>query len=97
MDEAPKSAYQLAMERLRKKDADAGIETRPLTDAQKAQIADIRQIATAKIAERRILHQSSVAMTLDPAERQQLEEDYRRDLQRIEDDRERKIEKVRQN
>jgi len=97
MDEAPKSAYQLAMERLRKKDADAGIETRPLTDAQKAQIADIRQIATAKIAERRILHQSSVALTFDPAERQQLEEDYRRDLQRIEDDRERKIEKVRQN
>ena len=50
-DDTPKSALELAMERLQKKDADAGIETRPLTDAQKAQIADIRQIATAKIAE----------------------------------------------
>ena len=34
-DDAPKSSYELAMERLRKKDAEAGIEQKPLTDAQK--------------------------------------------------------------
>ena len=41
-DSAPKSAYELAMERLRKSDADAGIERQPVTDAQKAAIAEIR-------------------------------------------------------
>ena len=34
-DDAPKSAYELAMERLRKKDAESGAESRPITDAQR--------------------------------------------------------------
>ncbi len=94
-DEAPKSAYELAMERLRKKDADAGIQERPLTDAQKANIAELRQLATAKLAQLKILHQSSLAKTFDPGERDLLDENYRREVQRIEEDRERKIEKIR--
>ncbi len=94
-DEAPKSAYEIAMERLRKKDTDAGIEESHVTDEQKAQIAEVRQMATAKIAERRILHQSALMKTFDAAERLQIEEAFRRDIQRIEEGRERKIEKIR--
>lgn len=95
-DEAPKSAYQLAMERLRKQDADAGIAERTVTDEQKAEIATVRQVATAKLAERKILHQSALSRSFDPAEHAHLEDEYRRDVQRIEEDRERKIAKIRQ-
>ena len=43
-DDAPKSAYELAMERLRKKDREAGDDDdRPLSDVQKAAIAEVRQ------------------------------------------------------
>jgi hypothetical protein len=42
-DERPlKSSIELAMERLAKKDADTGVETRTVTDAQKAAIAEAR-------------------------------------------------------
>ena len=37
-DEAPKSAYEIAMERLRKKDKDAGVAEREVTEAQKAEL-----------------------------------------------------------
>ena len=42
--DGPKSAYELAMERLRQKDREAGVEERPLTDQQKAAIAEARQV-----------------------------------------------------
>ena len=35
-DQPPKSSYELAMERLRKRDAEEGVEHRPLNDEQKA-------------------------------------------------------------
>jgi uncharacterized protein (DUF302 family) len=35
-DNALKSSFELAMERLKKKDADAGVVRAPVTDAQKA-------------------------------------------------------------
>ncbi len=42
-DDAPKSAYEIAMERLRRKDREEGVAERPLTDEQKAAIhADTR-------------------------------------------------------
>ena len=41
-DNAPKSSVELAMERLRKRDADAGIEQLLLTDEQKTAITEIR-------------------------------------------------------
>ena len=43
-DDEPKSAYELAMERLRKKDAESGAESRPLTDEQRAAIAEVRDL-----------------------------------------------------
>ena len=94
-DEAPKSAYELAMERLRKKDAEAGIEQKPLTDEQRAAIAETRNFYEAKLAEREVLHQSSLAKTPDPEARAALEQDYRRDRERLNSERDAKIEKIR--
>ena len=37
-DQPPKSAYELAMERLRKRDRDQGIEERPLSEEQRARL-----------------------------------------------------------
>lgn len=90
-----KSAYELAMERLNKKDAEAGIESKPVTDAQKSQIAEIRNFYEAKLAEAKVLHQSKLRAVLDPAERDVLDQEYRRDRERLESERDRKIEKAR--
>ncbi|MDR1990518.1 MAG: hypothetical protein LBQ09_09855 [Acidobacteriaceae bacterium] len=94
-EEAPKSAYELAMERLRKQDAEQGIERTPLTEAQKAAIAEIRNFYHAKLAELELLHHGTRATTADPAEFASLEQDYRRDRERLMGERDRKIEKIR--
>jgi hypothetical protein len=96
VDDKPlKSALELAMERLKKKDADAGIETKPPTDAQKAAIAEARNLCEAKIAEREVLYQSKLRRVFDPAERETLEQEYRRDRERFISERDAKIEKIR--
>ena len=94
-DEGPKSAYELAMERLRQKDKAAGLEERALTDAQKAAIVEARQVYEAKTAECEILHQAALraARTHDEVER--LNEELRRDRERIANDRDRKITEIR--
>lgn len=91
----PKSAVELAMERLRQKDSESGVVGRPPTDEQKAAIADARSLHASKVAEHEILHRSKLATVFDPAERAQAEESYRRDLARLNDELERKIEKIR--
>src|SRR5215475_12849796 len=68
-DGAPKSAYELAMERLRKKDADAGVERPTVTDAQKAAVAEIRSVYEAKLAELDVMHQSKMRASVDPEAR----------------------------
>jgi hypothetical protein len=95
MSDAPKSAYELAMERLRKKDAEAGITETPLTDAQRAAIAEVRSAYEARVAERRIMHQSAVSSIFDPAERAERDDELRRDLDRFERERDEKIARVR--
>lgn len=94
-DDEPKSAYELAMERLRKKDADEGVEQRPVTDEQKAAIAEIRSTYEAKLAQEEIMQRSRLARTFDPAERETLEDGYRRDRERIVAERDAKIERIR--
>ena len=94
-DEAPKSALELAMERLRRKDVEDGVVEKTLTAEQKAEIAEVRQVYSAKVAQEEILFKSQLATTRDPEERMKLEEGYRRELQRLSEDRDRKIEKVR--
>jgi len=90
-----KSAYELAMERLRKKDEEAGIESKPLTDAQKASIAEIRNFYDAKLAEQEVLHQSALMKTFEPDARAELDARYRRDRERYASERDAKIEKIR--
>lgn len=94
-DKGLKSAYELAMERFKKSDADAGIERTPVTEAQKAAIAEVRNFYAAKIAELEVLHQGTMRTTADPGERAARDEEYRRDRERISSERDAKIEKAR--
>jgi hypothetical protein len=94
-DEAPKSSYELAMERLRKKDAESGVEQKALTPAQREAIAEARRVAEARVAEREILHQSALRGVVDPESREELDQQYRRDRDRIQSDLDRKIAEIR--
>jgi hypothetical protein len=95
MSDAPKSALELALERLKKKDADSGIEQKTLTDEQRAAIAEARNLCEARIAERRIMHQSQTAAIFDPQELELKREELRRDIAQFESDRDAKIRKIR--
>ncbi|MGB2714066.1 MAG: hypothetical protein WBC51_07800 [Vicinamibacterales bacterium] len=95
MSDRPRSSLEIVMERLRKKDADAGVEETALTDEQRAEITEARSIHEAKVAERRIMHQSATLTVFDPAEREQLDELFRRDLERLEADRDARIRRIR--
>ena len=94
-DDAPKTAYEIILERLKKKDRDEGVEERPVTEEQRARIAELRQVYEARLAEREILYQSSRRKAADLEALDKLEEEYRRDRERIASERERKIEEVR--
>jgi hypothetical protein len=94
-DKPLKSSLELAMERLAKKDADAGISNTPVTDEQKAKIAEVRNFYEAKIAELEVLHQSKVIAIFDPAERETVEQQYRREREHLTGERDHKIEKIR--
>ncbi len=83
------------MERLQKKDAEAGIERHVLTDAQKAAIAEIRNFYESKLAEVEVLHQGQVRHIVDPAEAEARAAEYRRDRDRLTSERDAKIERVR--
>ena len=94
-EERPKTAYEIAMERFARKDKEAGTESRPLTDPQKAAIAEARQVHQARVAEREILHRSALAKAGSHEEIEQLNEALRRDLDRLATDRDRKIAQAR--
>lgn len=94
-DDAPKSALEIAMARLRQKDAERGEQAVPLTEDQKARIAEIRQTAQAKLAQEDILYNASLAKTFDPEARTKLEMQHRRDVERTNEDAERKVAKLR--
>ncbi len=96
-DQPPKSALEIAMERLKKQDADAGVTAHKLTDAQKAAIAEARSVHEARVAELQILHRSKQLSAVDPAEIEKIEQEYRRDLERLATDRDSKIKKIRQD
>ncbi len=96
MSDTPlKSAYELAMERFRKRDADAGVVTTPLTEAQKAEIAEIRTRFQARLAELEILHGSQARAIYDPEARAAGDEDYRRERERLNAERDAQIERIR--
>ena len=94
-DDEPKTAYELILERLKKKDHDEGVEERPVSDDQRARIAELRNVAKAKLAEREIFFNQARRKAADPEALAALEEEYRRDRERIQSERDRKIEQVR--
>jgi hypothetical protein len=96
-DKPLKSSLELAMERLAKKDADAGIEAKPVTDAQKAAIGEARNFYDAKVAELEVLHQSKVNATFDPAERETLDQQYRREREHLITERDNKVARLRKS
>jgi hypothetical protein len=90
-----KSAYELAMERLQK-DAPSV----PLNAEQRAQIADIDSLYTAKIAEKELLLKSEIAQEqakgkFDQVE--QLQKQLASEMRRLNEEREEKKEKVRRD
>jgi|SRR5271169_6393014 len=95
MAKAPKTSFDLAMERLRASDP-AGADEKPLTAAQKEEIAEARRVAAARLAEREILFKDALKKILEPAEREKAEGEYHIDRQRINDDRDRALEAIRQ-
>jgi hypothetical protein len=83
------------MERLRQKDKEGSVDDRPLTAEQKAAIAEVRQFHQAKAAEREILHQAALAAARSYEEIDKLNDELRRDQERLTKDRDRKIAEIR--
>ena len=95
-DKAPKmkSAYELALERL----AGQGIEPpreEALSPEVRERVAEARRKTEAKLAELEILHKDALRKSQDYAAREKAEEDYRHERRRLEEDRDRQIEKLR--
>ena len=90
-DGGPKSAYELAMERLRKQDEEAGVERQVVTATQKAAVAEIRNFYEAKLAEVDVSYQGRLRSVFDPEQRAVLEQEYRRDRERLTSERDRKV------
>ena len=88
-----KSAYELALERMEKQGIGRPREE-ALGEEVLQKIAEARRQAEAKLAELEILHRDRLRK-VDPVKRQEEEEEYVRERRRIEDDRDRKIEKLR--
>ena len=93
--DAPKSAYEIAMARLRKKDQEEGVVERPVSETQRAAIAEARKVAEARLAEREIMHRSQLAKAADPEALEKLDLEYRRDREHITSERDHKIEQIR--
>ncbi len=97
MGDAPKSAWEIALEKLQKQDRERG-ETGPaaLSAGQKKSIAEVRARFQARLAEAEILHRSNQAKAAGDAEAlEKLEEEFRIERRRIEDQREREVAKAR--
>ena len=94
-DDAPKSAYELAMARLRKKDAESGDAETPLTEAQKAAIAEARSLYAAKKAQAEIMHAASRASAYDMESLARLTDEFRRDTDRMQRELDEKIASIR--
>jgi hypothetical protein len=93
--DAPRSAYEIAMERLRQQDARDGVDNQPRTDEQKAAIAEINSLYDARIAQAEVMYRSAVVSILDETARARVDEEYQRDRARLQSERDAKLEKIR--
>ena len=88
---APKSAVELAMEKLRER----GFEEKILSDEQKSEIAEIRSRYRAKIAELEIQHEPKLRAAASLEELESLESELRKEKARLEEEMEKKVSQVR--
>src|SRR5262245_4778680 len=95
-NDGPKTAYELAMERLRQKDKEGGTVERPLTAEQKAAIAEARRVYDAKMAEREILHRDALRKAKSHEEIAKLDAELAQDRDRLARDRDRRIAEIRE-
>ena len=91
-DDAPKSAVELAMEKLR---ARSDYEESKLTDEQREKIAEIRSRFKAKIAELEIHHQSKLQGAGSYEELEALQAELKDEKAKLEQQMESKVEEVR--
>jgi hypothetical protein len=89
-----KSAYELALERLEARGMEPPRED-ALPEAVKREIAEVRRVCRAKLAELEILHRNRLRQLSDPQARKKEEEAFLLERKRIEEEAERKIEKLR--
>ncbi len=94
-DDAPKTAIELAMARLKKQDADAGSVEIPLNDAQKAEITEVRQMYAARRAQAEIMHKASLASAVDVEGLARLHDEFRRDTDRMQRELDEKVAAIR--
>ena len=94
-DDKPRSAVEIAMARLKQRDAESGVVDRTTTDEQKAALAEARSVHAAKVAELQILQRSKLSGLFDPADRDRVDAEHRDELRRLADDLERRIGKIR--
>lgn len=86
-----KSAYEIAMSRL-----EASAPSAKLTDAQKAELAEIENLFQSKIAERRVFLEDEIKKASgDPLAQEDLRRQLASEVTRLEGEREAKKEKVR--
>ncbi|HUD72990.1 MAG TPA: hypothetical protein VMQ62_13610 [Dongiaceae bacterium] len=97
MSDAPKSAWEIALEKLNRQDKERGVDgPAALTPEQKEAIAEIRRRHQAGVAEGEILHRTNLGKAGDdPEALAKVEEEHRIDRRRLDDQRDREIAKVR--
>jgi hypothetical protein len=91
-DDAPKSAVEIAMEKLRARE---DFEEVTLTDAQKTEIADIRSRYRAQIAEQEIQQDAKLRLAGAFEEGEILRAELKTEKERLEREMENKVQKVR--
>jgi hypothetical protein len=89
-----KSAYELALERLESQGIERPSET-ALTDEQKRAIAEARSLTESKLAELEILHRDKMRKLEDLVKRDEQEEFYRLEKERLGAEGERRVERIR--
>ena len=93
----PKSALELAMEKLRARDEARGqAPPRKLTAEQKRKIAEVRSFYASKLAEREILYSDELKRAgFEPEKREEVEKAYLKDRERMERELASKLEGIR--
>ena len=91
-EDAPKSAFELAMEKLR---ARGDYTETPLTDAQRAEIADTRSFYRARIAEIEIQEEAKMKQVGSLEELEAIKEALNKDKERLNREMENKVQAIR--